>query len=114
MSTERPPLSINVALARAAARLRPSDSAILDAHVLLGHALGRSRGELLAHSEELIPAPQLAAFEQAVSRRAEGEPLAYITGSREFWSLELKVSPAVLVPRPETELVVERCLALLS
>ena len=114
MSTEHPSLSINAALARAAARLRPSGSAILDAQVLLGHALGRSRGELLAHGEEMIPPQQLANFEQAISRRAEGEPLAYITGSREFWSLELKVSPAVLVPRPETELVVERCLALLG
>ena len=112
MAAEHSPLSVSAALARAAARLRPLDSARLDAQVLLGHALGRSRSELLVRGAELMAPERLADFEQAVLRRAGGEPLAYITGSREFWSLELQVSPAVLVPRPETELVVERCLAL--
>ncbi len=105
-------MSVSTALAHAATRLRPSDSAILDAQVLLGHTLGRSRSELLVHGEETLLPAQLEQFERAVLRRAGGEPLAYIIGRREFWSLDLKVSPAVLVPRPETELVVERCLAL--
>ncbi len=103
---------MNTALAHAVSRLRPLSSAILDAQVLLGHTLGRSRSELMIRGEELIPAAKLSEFERLVKRRAEGEPLAYIVGRREFWSLDLRVSSAVLVPRPETELVVERCLAL--
>ncbi len=105
---------MNAALAIAVSRLRPLTSAILDAQVLLGHALGRSRSDLMIRGEELIPEDKLAAFEQLVMRRAAGEPLAYVVGHREFWSLDFQVSPAVLVPRPETELVVERCLALCS
>ena len=112
MTAEPSPLSVSAVLARAATRLRPLNSAVLDAQVLLGHALGRSRSELMVHGEELVAPEKLSDFEQAVQRRAAGEPLAYILGRREFWSLELKVSAAVLVPRPETELVVERCLAL--
>ena len=112
MTAEPSPLSVSALLARAATRLRPFNSAVLDAQVLLGHALGRSRSELMAHGEELVAPERLSDFEQAVQRRAAGEPLAYIIGRREFWSLDLQVSPAVLVPRPETELVVERCLAL--
>jgi release factor glutamine methyltransferase len=114
MTAEPSPLSVSAALARAATRLRPLNSAILDAQVLLGHALGRSRSELMVHGEELLAPDKLSYFEQAIERRAEGEPVAYIIGRREFWSLELTVSPAVLVPRAETELVVERCLALVS
>jgi release factor glutamine methyltransferase len=114
MAAEQSTQSIAAALAHAAFRLRTVSSAVLDAQVLLGHVLGRSRSELMIRGEELIPAARLADFEQGVQRRAAGEPLAYIIGSREFWSLELKVSPVVLVPRPETELVVERSLALLG
>ena len=88
---EHSPLSVSAALASAAARLRPSSSAVLDAQVLLGLALGRSRSELMIRGGELIAPGQLAEFERAVQRRACGEPLAYITGSREFWSLELKI-----------------------
>jgi release factor glutamine methyltransferase len=114
MTAELSQQSIAAALVRAATRLRPLNSAVLDAQVLLGHALGRSRSELMVRDDELIPADRMAVFEQFIGRRASGEPLAYIVGCREFWSLELKVSPAVLVPRPETELVVERALALLG
>lgn len=112
MTADQSPLSVAAALRWASARLRPATSAALDAELLLAHALTRSRGWLLAQGETTIPADRLLAFERAVERRAGGEPLAYITGQREFWSLELQVSPAVLVPRPETELVVERALAL--
>ncbi len=113
MNAEQSSQTVDAALARATARLRPAPAAALDAQLLLGHTLARGRGELLAHTHELIAPRQLADFERAIERRARGEPLAYITGRKEFWSLTLQVSPAVLVPRPETELVVERCLALL-
>ena len=114
MKAEQPPLTVAAALARATARLRPAPGAALDAQLLLGHALARPRSALLVHEIDLLQAGQLAEFTAAIERRARGEPLAYITGRREFWSLELQVSPAVLVPRPETELVVERCLVLLD
>jgi release factor glutamine methyltransferase len=86
----------------------------LDAEVLLAALLGTGRAQLAAFPERSI-APLLAAmFDAGVQRRAAGEPLAYITGVREFWSLPLVTTPEVLVPRPETELLVERCLALLG
>jgi release factor glutamine methyltransferase len=85
----------------------------LDAQVLLAHALRRPRSYLLAHAEDVAPAAAAAAYEGLLARAVAGEPLAYLTGQREFWSLLLQVCPAVLIPRPETELAVERCLALL-
>jgi release factor glutamine methyltransferase len=82
----------------------------LDAEALLGALVRCSRAQLLAFDE--APADDLTAamFQAGLARRATGEPLAYITGIREFWSLPLVVSPAVLIPRPETELLVELCL----
>jgi release factor glutamine methyltransferase len=82
----------------------------LDAEVLLGALLSRSRAQLLAFPELLVDALTAVMFHAALQRRALGEPLAYITGTKEFWSMSLVVSPAVLVPRPETELLVELCL----
>ncbi len=87
-------------------------SAILDSELLLAHTLGGTRAGLLAHPERVVGAVEMERFGQLLRRRAEGEPLGYLTGRREFWSLDLAVSPAVLVPRPETELLVERALAL--
>jgi len=89
-----------------------ADSAALDAQLLLAHVLARSRAALLAHDAEPLQPEQGATFDALIARRARGEPLAYITGRKAFWTLELQVTPAVLVPRPETELLVERCLAL--
>lgn len=91
-----------------------SDSAQLDAEVLLATLLQKPRSYLIAFGE--APLPQLLAqrYQSWLVRRANGEPLAYITGQREFWSLPLQVTPAVLVPRPETELVVQRALDLWS
>jgi release factor glutamine methyltransferase len=114
MDAEQTPITKGAALASAAARLQAMPGARLEAQLLLCHALSCTRGALLVREEELLEPAQLAAIEGAVERRARGEPLAYITGRKEFWSLELQVTPAVLVPRPETELVVERCLALLA
>ncbi len=114
MAAKQAPTTITAALLRAGARLGGCDHPALEAQLLLGHALGLARGELLARGDQLLAPDALAAYERAVQRRAAGEPLAYVTGRREFWSLPLAVTPAVLVPRPETELVVERALALLG
>lgn len=85
----------------------------LEAELLLAHVLRRPRSYLLAHAEAVVPAAAVRAYTALLARASGGEPLAYLTGEREFWSLPLQVCPAVLIPRPETELAVERCLALL-
>jgi len=105
--------SIAAALARARAALHTrSDSPQLDAELLLAYTLRRPRSYLGAHPEQRLDVATLDRFERLMGRRAHGEPLAYLTGEREFWSLALAVTPDVLIPRPETELAVERCLAL--
>lgn len=84
------------------------------AEVLLAHALGISRLDLyLRHDQPLTP-EELARFKTLVLRRRAGEPVAYITGHREFWSLDFKVTPAVLIPRPETETLVASILEVLK
>lgn len=102
----------NVKSLLAAARLRGVDP--LDAELLLAALLRCNRAHLLAFDDEPVDALTAAMFEASLERRAGGEPLAYITGIREFWSLPLVVTPEVLVPRPETELLVELCLARLD
>ena len=84
----------------------------LDTQLLLAHALGRPRSYLYAEPAMPCPDPAYRAFIATVERRARGEPLAYITGVREFWSRPLRVTAAVLVPRPETEGLVELALEL--
>jgi release factor glutamine methyltransferase len=81
-----------------------------DAEILLAHALGASRSWLFAHATDPLPADPHARFEDLVARRAAGEPVAYLVGHRGFWSLDLRVTPATLIPRPETELLVELAL----
>jgi release factor glutamine methyltransferase len=81
-----------------------------DAEILLAAAWRLSRGELMARAGEPVPEDVAARFMALGARRAGGEPVAYLLGRREFWSLEFDVTPAVLVPRPETELLVERVL----
>jgi len=98
-------------LADARARFTGSSSPALDAEVLLCHALRRNRAWLHAWPEADIGPPDLARFEELAARRAVGEPIAYIVGHKEFWSLDIEVTPDVLIPRPETELVVECALA---
>ncbi|TWT36125.1 Release factor glutamine methyltransferase [Posidoniimonas corsicana] len=83
-----------------------SDSARLDAEVLLAHSLGRERIMLYAAFDEVPPANIRDKFKALVKRRGEGEPVAYLVGSREFYSLPFEVTPDVLIPRPETELIV--------
>lgn len=90
---------------------RGIDSPRLDAELLLAANLGLDRVGLYVNFERPLQADELAAFREQVRRRAGREPLAYILGQTEFWSLPLKVTPAVLIPRPETELLVEESLA---
>jgi release factor glutamine methyltransferase len=82
-----------------------------DAEVLLGHVLGRDRAWLLGHSEGTLPEVQATAFAALVTRRAGHEPLQYLTEVQEFYGLPLRVTPATLIPRPETEHLVEAVLA---
>jgi release factor glutamine methyltransferase len=99
-------------LATAPTARDPSATPGLDAELLLAHALGVGRARLRSHPEDVPEADATARFLALVARRAAGEPVAYILGRKDFWTLELSVSPAVLVPRPETELLVERALTL--
>ena len=87
-----------------------SDSPALDAAILVAEALGLARPALDADPDRVLSPAQEARVESLAERRAAGEPVAYLTGRREFWSLDLEVTPDVLVPRPETELLVEWCL----
>lgn len=97
-------------LAAAAARLG-GDAGWLEAELLLAHVLGRTRAWLYAHATDAVTAEVQAAFEELLVRRIAGEPVAYLLGEREFWDFTLAVSPATLIPRPETELLVELALA---
>ena len=91
-----------------------SDSASLDAELLLCHVLDCNRTYLFTWSDKELSPEQVAAFEQLVERRKAGEPIAHITGTREFWSLELAVNPSTLIPRPDTETLVEKALEIVA
>lgn len=114
-STASAVLSVEQALAAATLRLAgSSDSARADAEILLSHQLACTRAQLFLHARETLNARDAEAYEQALRRRLRAEPVAYITGEQGFWTLTLAVTPAVLIPRPETELLVERALQLLG
>jgi release factor glutamine methyltransferase len=104
---------IRTALESATAELLhlPEGSARLEAELLLAEALEQTRTYLFAWPEREIGPTQEAHFQELLARRLRGEPLAYILGRRGFWTLNLKVAPGVLIPRPETELLVELALA---
>ena len=103
---------IRSALQAAQTKFGPAyDTARLDAEVLLSHVLKCPRQRLYAWPESTIDANQLELFQQLVKRRAAGEPVAYLTGRREFWSLDLEVNSDTLIPRPDTERLVEIALA---
>jgi len=112
------PLTTGTLLEEGASRLARdpesprSERCRLEAELLLAHVLATSRTRLKSHPEEARTASERQAYFALLSRRNSGEPVAYLTGVKEFWSLRLAVGPAVLVPRPETELLVERALAL--
>lgn len=94
------------ALLRAAAGTLPGPTPLLDAELLLAHALGEERLEMLLKADP-VPHEARVRFEALVARRRAHEPVAYITGTKEFWSLPLAVTPAVLIPRPDSETLVE-------
>jgi release factor glutamine methyltransferase len=105
--------SIQSLLNKAADLLQPvSESASLDAEILLCLVLAKERTYLRSWPEKVITEPQLESYWALLKERQRGKPIAYITGNREFWSRDFQVSPDVLIPRPETELLIELGLAL--
>lgn len=94
-------------LLAAAGSGQAEDEGARETEVLLAHALGRDRAWLYAHADDALPVEPAIVFHQLLVRRAAGEPVAYLTGRREFWSLDIAVTPDVLIPRAETELLVE-------
>lgn len=113
MTAHQPPVRIDSALRAAATRL-PGPEARHEAEHLLLHVLGRDRAWLFAHGDAGLTDAETAAFDALLTRRIAGEPVAYLTGHRGFWTLDLQVSPATLIPRPETERLVELALERLS
>lgn len=112
MSDEAAASTAGLLVARAANRLaHRGETPRLDAELLLAWLLGLPRARLLAYPDTPVDAATARRYDELVARRATGEPLAYLTGRRGFWSLELAVDARVLVPRPETELLVEQALA---
>ncbi len=97
--------SIAAVLRAARRRVDPAD-----AELLLAHVLQRSRTWLISHADDAMPSGPAEAFETLVQRREAGEPVAYLTGRRGFWRFDLRVTPATLIPRPETERLVELAL----
>lgn len=101
-------MRIDTAIADVTAKLQQvSESPRLDAELLLARSIDVARSYLYAHPEDTLDDAAIARLYEAVQRRVDREPVAYITGTKEFWSLPLMVTPATLVPRPETELLVE-------
>ncbi|MCP5141043.1 MAG: peptide chain release factor N(5)-glutamine methyltransferase [Gammaproteobacteria bacterium] len=97
-------------LSAATARLGALETPRLDAELLLAHTLGVSQSHFLTWPDKIVDKAPRDRFLDLVTRRAEGEPVAYLLGHWGFWSLDLRVTPDVLVPRPETELLVEQAL----
>ncbi|MGX5833639.1 peptide chain release factor N(5)-glutamine methyltransferase [Aeromonas piscicola] len=104
-------MQIQQARAHTMATLAGGESPRADADVLLCHLLGCRRSYLMTWPERTLDAAQQARLQDWLSRRLNGEPIAHLIGEREFWSLPLKVSPATLIPRPDTEVLVEQALA---
>lgn len=92
-------------------RLSASDTAALDARVLAMHGLGLDATGLILAADRLMTDKECARLDALVARRARGEPVAHIIGRREFWSLDIEVGPGVLVPRPETETLIEAAIS---
>lgn len=107
-----PGRSTNVGTLLASARnaLREQPAGALEAEVLLAHVLGADRAWLFANPGQAIAVAEKKAYDELICRRLRGEPLAYLTGFREFWSLRFRITPDVLIPRPETELLVQTVL----
>jgi release factor glutamine methyltransferase len=106
-------IELSGCLSVARGQLEGSLTPLLDAEVLLAYVLREPRSYLFAHGDRLLTQEQRSQFEGLVERRVQGEPIAYIIGHKEFWSLDLLVNSNVLIPRPETELLVELALELM-
>lgn len=102
---DQTPTTPEALLRQARARIEANE-----ASMLLAHVLGRTPAWLYAHGGDAIPGAEVLRFHELVERRAAGEPVAYLTGRRGFWTLDLAVTPDTLIPRPETELLVELAL----
>src|SRR5467141_855707 len=109
MSASESHIEVRSALKQGLAQLRGAHvpSFTLTAELLLLHVLGRDRTWLYAHPEEQLPSSDSECFFALLARRANGEPTQHLTGKQEFWGLEFEVTPDVLIPRPETEHVIE-------
>lgn len=103
---------IDTALAEASRMLSASPTPRLDAELLLAHVLHKPRSYFFTWPEALLTSEQMAQLVKLIDQRKAGHPIAYLTGQREFWSLQLKVTEATLIPRPDTELLVELALGL--
>ena len=112
MILQSPPKTLRQAQQAATKKLASIEHAAVDleAALLLCHVLGKPRSHLYAWPDNTLTQKELADYEALIERRLAGEPIAHITGLREFWSLALKVTADTLIPRPETELLVERAL----
>lgn len=100
-------------LAHSRVVLQHSESPKRDGEILLGYVLEKSRSWLIAFDDTILTASQLAQLDELLNRRQQGEPVAHLLGEREFWSLPLKVNNSTLIPRPDTEVLVEVALELL-
>lgn len=104
-------MTLDAHLRAAARRLTNSETPLLDARILLKHVLDTDDGGLIARAGEKLSEAQEAAFLSLVARRSEGEPVAYLTGTKEFWSLSFRVTPDVLIPRDDSGALIEAALA---
>ncbi len=107
------PTTIQQALQQASQQLSLHDTAQLDAEVLLAKVLDKPRSHLHAWPDKALNRTQAQAFESLINQRASGVPVAHLTGEREFWSMLLEITPDTLIPRPDTETLVEQTLQLL-
>ncbi len=107
-------MQLQIALAQATTVLENAgiEESSLDAEILLGHVLRITRAQLHAHPQSQLSPPELARYRQLMERRARREPVAYIVGHKEFYGLDLSVDSRVLIPRPETELLVEKAIGI--
>ena len=107
-------MRIDEALLWATQQLEGGESPSVDAKVLLAHIINKSQTYLFTWPDKLLNSNEINEFELAVTRRKQGEPVAYIIGKRDFWTLTLFTSPHTLIPRPDTEVLVEQVLACVS
>ncbi len=113
-STEAKQITIKAALEAGSMKLQPMENTRLDAELILSHVLKVSRTLLYVNLEEKLLTSEEELFDQLIEKRLTGIPTAYLTGSASFWSLNFKVGKGVLIPRPETELLVEKSLEIIA